>query len=325
MNQTPDKKFTNWLQSLKRKSYIKECFHSDENCLLPIKLAHSIQNNRILNKIAVNGEVLCIEHLEENGDIKLILKKTGRKKATTFTGFCNYHDTKIFIPIESKDYQERDKEQEFIFAYRALAKEYHVKKTSIEILKRAINNTSPQVPAREILELHLEGCQIAMKELEQNKIMFNTALEQKNFEIIETRVIKFYGEFLLAVSSFFAIEQDLKGNIINDISNFNKELKYFCLTIFPQNGKTYILLSYLKKNKKVLAPVIKQISEKSIAEQKIIFSNIVAIYVENFVLSPEKWEKMSDAEKSVFLNLYKETIPFPKESLSQARNINLFL
>ena len=45
---------------MKRDSSLKECFHEDENCSNKIIKAHAIQNNRILNEISENGEVLMI-------------------------------------------------------------------------------------------------------------------------------------------------------------------------------------------------------------------------------------------------------------------------
>lgn len=73
------------------------------------------------------------------GNDNLEFGKTGRKKATTFTGFCDYHDSKIFSPIENEDYVEENKEQEFLFAYRALAYEHHANKSIIDYYKHIAN------------------------------------------------------------------------------------------------------------------------------------------------------------------------------------------
>lgn len=43
-------------------------------------------------------------------------KKEGRKIATTFFGFCDYHDTVIFRDIEDINFQKTDK-QIFLFTY----------------------------------------------------------------------------------------------------------------------------------------------------------------------------------------------------------------
>jgi len=37
------------------------------------------------------------------------------------------HDTNIFLPIEQRNYTPGEFQQEFLFAYRAYAREYHVK------------------------------------------------------------------------------------------------------------------------------------------------------------------------------------------------------
>ncbi|MFS0596893.1 hypothetical protein AB1L16_09140 [Peribacillus frigoritolerans] len=42
----------------KNKNLWSGCFHTDSNCSQRIIKAHSIQNNKILNKISENGKVL---------------------------------------------------------------------------------------------------------------------------------------------------------------------------------------------------------------------------------------------------------------------------
>jgi hypothetical protein len=320
------KKFKEFFQELKRMSYVKECFHQDKNCSPGIIFAHSIQNNKILKKISHNGDVLYFDYYDEDNNLKFKLKRTGRKKATTFTGFCNHHDTSIFSSIENKDYKEGDKEQEFLFAYRALAKEHHAKRTSLELAKAAAS-IHPNSLGTVLLENYIRGINQSLLELENNKKLFNEALDNKKFDIIETRTIKFNGEYRVAVSSFFSPEKDFNGNTINVLSDFNKEVKNFCLTIFPQNNNAYILISYLKKDKKILYPILKQIEHnKNVKEKKIIISNIIGIYAENFAMSPIDWDKMPEQEQSEFLKLFfEETIFNDKNSLTQLKNLNLFV
>lgn len=310
------------MMQIKRESYIKECFHGDNQCSTPIISAHSIQNNRILNKMSKNGEVLYFCMNEKEGERSFLQAPIGRKKATTFTGFCSKHDREIFIPIESFDYQERNKEQEFLFAYRALAKEYHSKKQSIKLLQAAKGKLMYSNPQ---LDMYLEGSQCSLSEIERHRQLFNTALDNQEFDIIGTRVIAFQEEYHVAVSSVFTIEKDMNGKVVNDHSCFNVELKFFCFTIFPQNGKTFILFSYLKKYKKYLNPVINYILKSKIKDRKIIISNLIAAYVENVVLSPVRWEKMADSEKMAFQNLFNKTLFTAGDELNQPKNINLFV
>ncbi|BAW95360.1 hypothetical protein NIES970_02650 [[Synechococcus] sp. NIES-970] len=134
--------FEKRINFLKRISRIKECFCKNKNCSSQIINAHSIQNNKILREIAVNGKVISIVPTEVDNQFATKTKKIGRKVATVSTNFCGYHDTEFFLPIESKDYQKNNRQQEFLFAYRALAKEYHAKREMLLFLRNSIYQSS---------------------------------------------------------------------------------------------------------------------------------------------------------------------------------------
>jgi len=78
-------------QNLKRESRIKQCLHpNSDECSPNIINAHAIQNNRILIKLAVDGCVISTDGLSHM--IFQDAQSKGRRIATTFTGFCAYHD-----------------------------------------------------------------------------------------------------------------------------------------------------------------------------------------------------------------------------------------
>ncbi|MFM6349099.1 MAG: hypothetical protein ACKPFK_28755, partial [Dolichospermum sp.] len=59
---------------------------------------------------------------------------------------------------------------------------------------------------------------VTLYQLEQDKQLFNSALEEDNFDIIYTRIMKFHHEYHIAVSSAFTVEKDLNGKNINNFS-----------------------------------------------------------------------------------------------------------
>jgi len=75
-----------------------------------------------------DGLVIQLQPIDNDGEFAIDIEKIGRKVATISTNFCGFHDTKLFLPIESRDYRKNNKEQEFLFAYRAFAREYHAKR-----------------------------------------------------------------------------------------------------------------------------------------------------------------------------------------------------
>lgn len=312
----------------------KECFYCGSSDVIN---AHSIQNNKILSKLSKDGYVLSIEYGMEDMIFKPELKEIGKKKASTFNGFCDFHDTEIFKPIEIQNYEIGNKEQEYLFAYRALAKEFYAKKTGLNIFNKILNMSKDELTElqeycglpkndinKEILEAPLEGTKDSTEELESLRIRMNKNLDNEKYYKIMTNVITFPKEYNIAVSSSFFISHDLEGNMINDLIRF-KNVKPLFLTIFPQDGNTYILFSYLKNDKNYFDFIEKQIMNKNLEKKKIIISNILAINAENIFLSPDQWDKRGNENKKRFISLFKDTvIERPPTSLVDP-NINIFI
>lgn len=90
------------------------------SCSGPIVAAHSVQRNGYgLCMIAEAGHVLALTP-DRTGEPKMV--KIGVRNASTFTGFCGYHDTTIFAPIERSEF-ELEPEQVFLHLYRSFCRE----------------------------------------------------------------------------------------------------------------------------------------------------------------------------------------------------------
>ena len=75
---------------------------------------------------------MSTENLDSKDSFNLF--PTGKAKATTFPGFCDEHD-KIFEPIDAHPYEVGNLLQEFLFAMRAVAREYTVRKAMQDSLE----------------------------------------------------------------------------------------------------------------------------------------------------------------------------------------------
>lgn len=92
-------------------------FNQEKCCSVPKKLqhkctkkiikAHSVSKSSSLKEIAVDGHVLTT--FKANHDFSLSHKITptliGINKASTFNGFCSYHDKSLFSPIEDQPFE----------------------------------------------------------------------------------------------------------------------------------------------------------------------------------------------------------------------------
>jgi len=104
----------------------KECLHpnaSTSSCSRFGK-AHSVQKSK-LTKIAENGHVLKTGIGRMSGVPSM--KRVGIKQASTFYGFCNYHDNKLFEPIENKPL-ELNERNAFLLAFRSICLHIYYKR-----------------------------------------------------------------------------------------------------------------------------------------------------------------------------------------------------
>ena len=89
----------------KKMRTIKECFyHKKDECNGDIKQSHSIQKNGRLSIIEeeLNGNNMIYTFTSfDVGTEEFIktLRPIGKGKASTFFGFCDYHDSKLFSEI----------------------------------------------------------------------------------------------------------------------------------------------------------------------------------------------------------------------------------
>ncbi|BAW95361.1 hypothetical protein NIES970_02660 [[Synechococcus] sp. NIES-970] len=170
----------------------------------------------------------------------------------------------------------------------------------------------------------LPGIKIALKQLEFEKVYFNKKLQISDFKFLKTYYFEFRGLSGVAASSLISIEKDLLGNTVNNIDDFNEDLRLLFLSVFPQRDKTVLFLSFHKKEQ-VFKNLIKQIQKMRKIDQQIIFSNILLFYVENFVLSPCLWDSYSIQKQQDIQRVVSEIGEVNSNNLGQIKNINLFL
>lgn len=322
---------------MKKDTEVKECFYHD--CSQKPIRAHSIQNNRILCQIARDGVVLKVGFIPTAHGLEIDLVEEGRGKASTFPGFCNEHDTKLFLPIESKEYMPGDLEQEYLFAYRALAKEHNTKQRALRVMEKAVNMREREYEdVQHELGLHLRcgldfakemassarsGTLESLRMLEDERTRMNVNLDRRRFSKIKTRVIEILGEHGLTASSLFLLEQDSFGNMINDLESY-REVKPTFLTVIPQGNSTFVLVANHRRDDVFFEFLDEQLIDQSTEKQKVIISNMLAQYVENVFFSPAKWEQVSSRQKGKYREIFEKTLIGPAGPLAIDPAFNLF-
>lgn len=243
--------------------YNKKCWHPkacplsctlDKSGRVKISGAHSIQNNGILSKISEKGEVATYGF--EQG--KFCVEKSLKKVASIFYGFCNKHDT-IFQPIENFSYT-KTLQQNFLFSYRGFVIASHKK-----IEGSYIMNFGNQF----------------INDIDENRKIFEKALLENKFDIIETVILELPAFYPIAASSSFYLDYDFDGNSI--LHSDNRMEKVY-VTFLPSINKSFFLLSYFKKDKKLYGELGKQLLRRNNYKSDI--TMLLGGHVENIYFNP---------------------------------------
>jgi hypothetical protein len=332
------KKFNETLKTLKSGTQVAECILEDENeCSGKIIEAHSIQNNKFLNKISRKGYVYYFSHMiTEDDQLISIFEEKGRKAFSTFRGFCKKHDKELFQPIEDRDYNGSD-EQNFLFAFRAFAKEIHAKKQGVLYYENLLKKLFERNIANNILydnkvliaKQMLQNDEITLNLLKKELEIFKVGIKEKIFDNFYTYKIILENEYPIVCNSAFIPYIDANYNRIFNLYDYNRiqngELNpiiYF--NIFPANNKTFILISCLEKNRDIL----KQFFNSLVDEKNIKFkiSSLILNYAENTGFSPEyidNYFSKKEIEKinNVFMENLKDVLYTSKTQINLFRDV----
>ncbi len=295
-------RFADIYKETRKAARFKECIHPDKcNCSEKIIGAHSIQNNKILSKIADNGMLYmpC-----PKPDLSFALQnRYGRKEATVFSGFCGYHDKTTFQPIEDKEFSATT-EQIFLYVYRAFAVEYHKKQEAVRMHQFMFSNKPSVANMPGIAIDGKTGFDMAVSDFEEEKEIFDRALLDKQFDVLTSTVWEFGGFVNFAATAGETPMFDFAGKQIQDLLNPSVPARHIYMSVFPENGKTYAIIAWLKEYDTLFMQMKEKLDSLTDAEKKNYINNTIAITTEDIVFKPSAWEAMPETAKQAFTVLF---------------------
>ena len=101
---------------------VDECLLS--TCHEKAIMSHAIQKNGYLDMLAINEHLYIFSKAFNQGKYYVRDNKVSINNATTFYGFCNFHDTKMFLDIEVYQGEEFIKNRLMAHTYRSIAYKY---------------------------------------------------------------------------------------------------------------------------------------------------------------------------------------------------------
>lgn len=288
-----------------RQKYSK-CLCPDMLCDKPAIRAHSVQKSTALSFIEEAQHVYGFKMTFKDNEAKCEFEKIGRNNASTFTGFCNRHDTEIFKPIDTKPLDLENPEQLFLMAYRSITRELHA------ILEGGAK----------VAHLHESNVKLGLVKADDPTTisafapmdaMFKAWLVwQYRFEHYDKSLEK--GRYKEILHSVFTIAD--RPPVIASSSCFptvenprNNRKPRIALNIVPLTGtETAVIFSYPKAQSGDARRFLAQVMLKSGEERLLALSTLALDTTENFFLRPSHVDGWPAEKKSIVQDAYFSTV-----------------
>lgn len=270
----------------------------DNSCSDQIINAHTLTKSLSLNQIAKTGHVYGFKNKDifdfSRNDGFISLRKLGVRTASTFKGFCSYHDDRLFSCLEKQNFELLE-EQSAALLYRALALELYKKKTVLEHARKSFKplldsfNSGNMNIGSELIISNLKRAKLDFEDMYYlNGILINL-LNEKKYSKIRTYALKLDFKIPFICTGVFAIYRDVNHEIIQDVFDYSlPKMSYTALNIFyAKDGSSWLILSWLDIFDEINLRVVEQIQKFNVEDQVNILGNLMISYTENSYFSME--------------------------------------
>ena len=279
------------------------------DCTSKIVKAHSVSKSSSLKEISVNGHVLTtfkVTH-DFNKTRKLKPQLIGIKKASTFNGFCSYHDKTLFSPIEDLPFKSTA-QQCFLVAYRAVARELFTKRAASNVfgLLKEMDKGASIVQQREhqaTSNYYIKNNDLTTSDLVFVKGELDAMLLTADYADLVHVVFELESPSSIMTSAVLGSEIDFEGGVLQKPSSDPNDIPdYLVVNSFASNGKGYIIMSWLSEHSVSNEILISQLLKKDNIPNY--FAVFVFALIENNYLCPTWWDSLDGELQDYLCNVY---------------------
>lgn len=287
----------------------KYCIHpkAGNECSGNIVKAHTIQKKGFgLSRIARSGQVYRYAHIRtaQSGKKVFGAELIPIKSASTFTGFCSFHDNSTFQAIENNPLQATE-EHTFLLGYRAIAKEVFNKRAQLELItfQRTLDrgkDAGSQQYIQRYLDAWESGVSAGLKELEHHRQIYDKALVASDFSDEHYYIIWLDQIPDFMCSGTVQPDYDFHGNLLQDWTDTAITLDHITFSLIATDTGGAAVFSWCGKNEasEKLVKSLHSLTDDQIphAIVRYVFENF-----ENVYSSPDWWEGLDKAEQEKLL------------------------
>jgi len=309
-------------KTLRNKKY---CLHPEasiDTCKGGIVKAHTIQRNGGLSRIAHDGHVFRFwrDHIKRTFVPTLV----GIKEASTFTGFCNFHDSKIFEPIEKNPFQS-NQQHAFLLAYRALCMGLYISRVHYEAIPHFRNldrgkNIVDQFYIQKRVRAIERSVGASLRDTERYKLIYDKALTSGDFSEVKYYILRLQEAPEILCSGAIFPELDFQGNLLQDLEKFETFSDLVTFSIIATDDGGAAVFAWLGDNHTSCEMLVKSLAQLSGEQIPHAVVRFVFAYFDNFYFSPKWWDNLGDNDRSRIKDRFISALDTGLDGLRKRRN-----
>lgn len=297
------------LRKLYNKSYCLAPPQLANECSGTIVKAHTVPKSGSLRKIERSGHVCSFwPHYEDlvKPDSELTAQLMGVNKASTFTGFCSFHDNDIFSAIDNQSFSDTQ-EQSFLLSYRALSRELFTKKYAsslVDLMQQTDRGRSlvEQRRMQSIISAYTEGIALGLRDLEYYKAEHDKILLAKDYTSIRSLIFKLEIPPPIMCSSTVYPEQDFNGIQFQELANPHRIPSAISFTSFHGGNCGIIVFTWLSICDAICIPFTGSLRDLPADRLTDGLIRFFFEYSENLHIKPDWWENLIIDKRDKLVN-----------------------
>ncbi len=277
--------------------------------------SHSIQEALLRTIADTNNQVTQVTvdvKFNPKGDITPKAAPIYIRRASTFAGYCNIHDTEVFKPIEDGEINPDNDEQNFVLTLRAIARECFVQHANYQHMKK-LSDGLVKMLEKENVVLPYMAYQMYERYLELHHVTNMKLLadhiykEQSYGEYFDYGYMEIDKELPMFVNAFTVIQAT------NDGTEYRRNLKkekplYLSLTVLKGDGVTRVFYALLKQQKESLRPFLELLNTADAQQKECFLTDTVLRNSDNFYLKTQYWDGIPEDIRSKIVSIFSKTV-----------------
>lgn len=291
----------------------------------PVISAHTLSVEAMLRKIAVDSHVYVAAQAKRlaRDTFPIEIQLRGLRDVTVFNGFCQKHDRELFASLELEPFRFQ-RQQLFMLAYRAVARECYLKRKQYESLPlpdeiASIHGIEEKLQYNDVALLFQAASLSGAEDAEKMKSSFDKYLINQAWDRVITRAILFPTTPTVLAAAAFQPFIDMDGNQLQDFEDLESEMSQICMSVIPTETGGAAVFSWLDSSNS--AP--RRFFESVVNTTDLTSSVLHAIFdnTENFAINPTWYQCLTEVQSNYIFsrmmlftqNVTYETHPRPEQ------------